>query len=142
MLNKSSGVFVVNTKLMVGPNLTRTIFKQQEDLKQWNILADLPEMGYYWRKLASDGKLRKINLMLNFTAEKLNNVSLWYRLPHERDDARQEEWTQRDEQARKALHDQLLLEELGPPPYQYSWGEVISTYDITGTGSEIKISYR
>ncbi len=52
-----------------------------------------------------------------------------------------------DEQAealelkRKSLHDAWLLKELGPPPYEYTWGRIASEYDNRGCVSEIIISY-
>jgi hypothetical protein len=42
---------------------------------------------------------------------------------------------------RKSLHDAWLLKELGPPPYEYAWGKVVSDYDNRGCVSEIIIRY-
>lgn len=50
-------------------------------------------------------------------------------------------WTEEKEANRKATHDALLAQELGEPPYRYSWGIVESFFDSKGGGSQILIRY-
>lgn len=52
-----------------------------------------------------------------------------------------ESWTVEREKARQAIHDKWLQGELGPPPYSYSWGRVVSDFDPKGLASEIIIVY-
>ncbi|NJN05217.1 MAG: hypothetical protein HC814_00740 [Rhodobacteraceae bacterium] len=42
------------------------------------------------------------------------------------------EWTESRELERKAFHDEWLRQELGEPPYDYPWGQVVSEYDAKG----------
>jgi hypothetical protein len=44
------------------------------------------------------------------------------------------------EPQREKLHDQLLKKWLGAPPYVFSWGTVIQTFNVTGS-HEILIDY-
>ncbi len=50
-------------------------------------------------------------------------------------------WTVEREKARKATHEKWLQGELGPPPYRYSWGRVVSDFDPKGLASAIIIVY-
>ena len=42
----------------------------------------------------------------------------------------------------KQLHDRVLEQELGPPPYKYEWGTVASGYDNKSVSSYIWIAYK
>ena len=50
-------------------------------------------------------------------------------------------WTREREFERKAIHDKWLLEEIGPPPYQFSWGEIESLFDEKACVSDIIVGY-
>lgn len=50
-------------------------------------------------------------------------------------------WTRERELERKAIHDQWLLEEIGPPPYRFSWGEIESLFDEKACVSDIIVGY-
>ena len=52
-----------------------------------------------------------------------------------------EKWSEQQELNRKAEHDSWLASELGSPPYQYSWGEIESTYDQRTGSSLISVRY-
>jgi hypothetical protein len=52
-----------------------------------------------------------------------------------------EEWGVECELLRKAKHEDWLQEALGPPPYKYHWGRVVSEFDPKGLASEIIIVY-
>ena len=56
-------------------------------------------------------------------------------------DSVEKEWTEKNELARKELHDEWLLRELGPPPYRYEWGNLSSEYDPKGCVSDIIVAY-
>jgi len=50
-------------------------------------------------------------------------------------------WSEAEEAKRKAGHDALLRQELGNPPYRFSWGVVESVLDQKGGGSQIILRY-
>ncbi len=50
-------------------------------------------------------------------------------------------WSEKQEQRRKAEHDQWLKMNIGKPPYKYSWGEISSNYDPRSGSSMITIRY-
>jgi hypothetical protein len=51
-------------------------------------------------------------------------------------------WETADEEGRKASHDAWLARTLGPPPYEYAWGEVGSSYDPRSDSSQIYVQFR
>jgi len=50
-------------------------------------------------------------------------------------------WSEAHELLLQKRHDDILLRALGVPPYRYSWGEVLSTYDPRSASASIGISY-
>lgn len=50
-------------------------------------------------------------------------------------------WSEEEEMRRKAKHDEFLNQELGNPPYVFSWGKVESIFDRKGGSSSIVINY-
>lgn len=50
-------------------------------------------------------------------------------------------WSKEKEINKKAEHDKWLQENLGNPPYKYSWGEITSKYDMRSGSSSITIRY-
>lgn len=53
-----------------------------------------------------------------------------------------DDWSEDNEQNRKKAHDQWLEDNIGKPPYQYSWGEISSNYDPRSGSSMITIRYQ
>lgn len=72
-----------------------------------------------------------------FKDDNLHQVFVTFRLPGDDDLA----WTQPHELKRKARHDEWLLNELGAPPYKYSWGSVVSDFDLKDSVSDIIVTY-
>lgn len=74
---------------------------------------------------------------LIYQGERLHQVFVAMTMPS--DDSN--EWTADSELERKAKHDAWLQAELGKPPYDYSWGRIVSEFDAKGCASEIIVSY-
>jgi hypothetical protein len=91
--------------------------------KEWWHLAIEPEPG--------------ITCKLLFRENDLDAVFILMHIPS--DDAG--EWTEANELARKAVHDEWLQRELGRPPCEYRWGTVYSEFDAKGCVSEIIVRY-
>jgi hypothetical protein len=72
-----------------------------------------------------------------FRGDSIDRIFLTMRLPS--DDLK--EWSVEQELERKAIHDAWLRDELGQPPYAFSWGSVTSDYDARGCSSEIIVVY-
>lgn len=51
-------------------------------------------------------------------------------------------WTVESEAARKLLNDQMLREEIGAPPYRFSWGQIESVSDPRSGASQIIVTYK
>lgn len=50
-------------------------------------------------------------------------------------------WTVESEAKRKSLHDKMLRDELGAPPYRFNWGQIESVNDMKNGASQIILSY-
>jgi hypothetical protein len=74
---------------------------------------------------------------VSFENDHLRELGVQFRLPL--DDAN--EWSDEAEQERLILHDKWLHAALGKAPYRYTWGQVESSFDPRGGGSEIVLNY-
>lgn len=52
------------------------------------------------------------------------------------------DWSKVGELRRKVSHDAFLREQLGPPPYDFSWGRIMSVIDPHDSTACITIRYR
>lgn len=50
-------------------------------------------------------------------------------------------WTVESEAERKFVHDKMLRDQLGAPPYRFGWGEIESVNDPRNGASQIILSY-
>jgi hypothetical protein len=78
-----------------------------------------------------------IGATLLFKGGQLKNVAWAIQMPHESEST----WSEESEVQRKELHDSWLLKELGKPPYQFRWGQIVSEYDAKGVSSAIIVVY-
>ena len=74
---------------------------------------------------------------VSFENDRLRELGVQFRLPS--DDTN--EWSDEAEQERLVMHNAWLKAELGKPPYSYAWGEVESSFDPRGGGSDIVLHY-
>jgi hypothetical protein len=77
------------------------------------------------RLLFEGSSLREIHIVLRERSE----TSSW------------SDWSIEAEVSRKVLHDAWLLDRLGPGPYSFGWGEVLSVHDERGGFSEVIIRF-
>jgi hypothetical protein len=89
----------------------------------WVHLDFNPEPGILGTALFKDNRIHQLFLLMSTRTDQ------------------SEDWSEKHELDRKALHDEWLLAELGEPPYEYAWGNVTSDYDPKGRVSEIIITY-
>ena len=82
-----------------------------------------PEIGVSAKLLYRGNRLHQVYLLLKMDSDATN------------------EWTAELELRRKRLHDAWLGKELGEPPYQYSWGNIVSEFDQKACVSEIILTY-
>ena len=93
---------------------------QNEDWRHYDIK---PEAGLAGSVLFKGDELQKIFLMTSMPSDQSG------------------EWTVERELERKVIHDRWLRGELGNPPWNYSWGKVVSEFDAKSVASEIIIVY-
>lgn len=68
--------------------------------------------------------------LVNMSITKDGNIPTW------------DNWSEQDQLVKKGEHDQWLQKNIGKPPYQYSWGEISSTYDPRSGSSTITFTYK
>jgi len=80
----------------------------------------------------------RFNATFTFHAGRIESISL--SLPSA--SSGWDDWAEPDEQKRKRDHDDWLEAQLGPGPYDYSWGTVSSNYSPQSSASTITVRYR
>jgi hypothetical protein len=117
-----------------------------------NIIRHMDRQTFLQSQIAKSSKVAVANepwVTYNFTPEPgvscnaifkndcLQQLFLLMSMPT--DDPSQ--WTADREHERKRKHDEWLRMELGSPPYNYSWGSVVSEFDPRGCVSDIIVTY-
>jgi len=51
-------------------------------------------------------------------------------------------WSEEKEMRRKCYHDEVLNQDLGPPPYDFPWDSVRSVFDAKGGSSAILLEMK
>ena len=82
---------------------------------------------------------KRLNVIVFFEWNRLARVNIAFNL--DLNATTWADWSYENEMANKKYHDTLLEENLGQPPYVFSWGKVASVYDERSEGSEIIITY-
>ena len=90
---------------------------------EWWHLTVAPEVGVSAKLLYRGNQLHQVYLLIKMESDVAD------------------EWTTELELQRKALHDSWLAKELGKPPYQYTWGNIVSEFDQKACVSEIILTY-
>jgi len=91
--------------------------------KDWWHVTFHPEQTVTVKLIYKDSRLYQAYLLLEIPSDKTDN------------------WTAEQELHRKLVHDRWLQNELGIPPYQYAWGDVVSEFDQKACVSEIIVTY-
>lgn len=91
--------------------------------EEWWHLRVEPEPGFHADVLFRGDRLWQVYVLMDIVPDGLD------------------EWTEKNELERKAVHDRWLRRHLGEPPYEYGWGSVSSEFDAKGCVSEIIVSY-
>ena len=78
-----------------------------------------------------------VSASVRFRGDLLELVSVLFEMQNDTE----VNWTRERELERQAIHDSWLLEEVGPPPYQFAWGEIESLFDEKACVSNIIIGY-
>ena len=90
---------------------------------EWWHITIAPEIGASAKLLYRRNRLHQVFLLFKMDSDLTNK------------------WTTELELRRKGLHDAWLVKELGKPPYQYSWGSIVSEFDQKACVSEIILTY-
>ncbi len=130
-IDLSSGV--VHFELgSIGPGANREMFLRSELGGNSEILVvNEPHMTYRIRPETG------VTATVYFLDDQLRGLTWLYALSADKE----HEWNEELELERKRLHDDWLRNELGAPPYRYSWGEISSEYDPKGCVSDIILNY-
>lgn len=130
-LQKLSGRVEFN-RGSIEPRTDRTAFLASEIGRTAEVLVDNePHMTYRFRPEPG------IAAAAYFDGARLRTLSWQLELPSDLENI----WTVEQELERKRVHDNWLLNEVGQPPYRFSWGRLESNYDPKGCTSAIIVNY-
>ncbi len=137
MIDKATGEIRIRD-MLIGPRFTKREFLAStlhsetvhEDhygysryaLRSQKLDTDFLAVALYFRQ---DGRLEFISLSILDDEQ----IPSW------------QDWSREKQEQRKVIHDQWLRRHLGPPPYRYRWGAVLSDYDPRSATSTITIRY-
>ena len=134
---ENGNITMDNNSFVIRKGLTKDEFKKSELFKE--VLNEQVHTfaNYYLKPQLLGEKSFSISLffdsngIINFVQISMikDGISTW------------DNWSEKEEQKRKAEHDQWLKMNIGKTPYKYSWGEISSNYDPRSGSSMITIRY-
>lgn len=135
-LNRENGDLTVAGQKL-GPRATETQFLESDlGVAAKKIPRNTPA-NYYevWRQV---GVANEVGLTLKFIPKgKLLRISVQFI----KIGMRGSQWSKALEDEIKCFHDEWLKEQLGQPPYQFSWGKVLSIIEPHWYSANIEIIY-
>lgn len=141
MIDATTGILTVNPDLVLDPTGATGLFQRSATPTAWEVEQQSAEWRSFERKPIRDAAGRKLAVRAYLHFDRLAQVILFYYLPDEPEQGSWDDWSYEAEMRRKDLHDIILREELGDPPYEYSWGRAGSGYDDKGGFSLIFVRY-
>jgi hypothetical protein len=116
------------------PGLTLENFEASESSKAAKRISNISP-HYQLRTVLASGW--HCGLILMFVNNSLNKVLLGF----SEKGLDWSDWSKEGELRRKENHDAFLREQLGSPPYNFSWGRVMSVIDPHDSTARISIRY-
>jgi hypothetical protein len=141
MIDATTGLLTINPDSVLDPTGATGLFQHNTTPAAWEMEQPSAEWRSFERKPIYDAAGRKLALRVYRHRHRLAQVDLFYYLPGEPEQGSWDDWSYEAEMRRKDLHDLILREELGDPPYEYPWGRVGSAYDSKGGFSLIFVRY-
>ena len=141
MIDPTTGIVTLAPDLILDPTGATGLFQHNATPPAWESYEPSAEWRSFERKPIHDATGRKLALTAYLHRDRLAQVILFYYLPDEPEQGSWDDWSHDAEMHRKDLHDIILREELGEPPYEYPWGRVGSAYDSKGGFSLIFVRY-
>jgi hypothetical protein len=137
MLHEDTGEIDLAFGVRIGPSYTEAQFLSSKLARNSKAMSDPEWSGYRMERQLLAG--RQFRVSLQFRRGRLVAVELFQVGAVSK--ASWDDWSEREELERKADHDAWLDALLGPPPYSYPWGEVVSQHDPRGGYSSIVVRY-
>jgi hypothetical protein len=125
---------IISRNWEFGPDLTLENFQAAESSKSANRISKISP-HYKLRTVLASGW--HCGLILMFVNNSLNEVLLGF----SEKELDWSDWSKEGELRRKERHDGFLREQLGPPPYVFGWGRVMSVIDPHNSTAHITIRY-
>ena len=138
IINKTTGAIYLPESILITAEMTRLDFEASSLGKNSKLFVkNDPWNSFHLPKIVLADK--RLNVIVFFEWNRLTRVDIAFNL--DLNVTTWADWSYENEMANKKYHDALLEENLGQPPYVFSWGKVISVYDERSEGSEIIITY-
>src|SRR5271165_2045353 len=140
IIDKSNGTITVNSEFRLDTKLTLSNFVASPDFRNWTLVG---QSGTIYRRDSEDYEKRILTIWTTFFREKLQYILVSFFLPHEKNRRiceRSSQWKGIDIN-RERLHEQILVDDLGSPPYEYAWGSIMIGGSNIDPCSAISVNY-
>jgi len=132
MINIIDGGIMIHN-ILVNAEMRRQVFIQSDLIKYVTKEFDQSYVQYYLQPQRIGNNYFNVNI--TFTPEgriMMISMSIYDGKPPSWED-----WSEEKEQKKKIVHDQLLQQALGEPPYNYEWGNISSAFSPQSGSSSI-----
>ena len=138
IINKTTGAIYLPESILITAEMTRLDFETSSLGKNSKLFVkNDPWNSFHLPKIILADK--RLNVIVFFEWNRLTRVNIAFNL--DLNATTWADWSYENEMANKKYHDALLEENLGQPPYVFSWGKVASVYDERSEGSKIIITH-
>jgi hypothetical protein len=133
-IDAASGTLrIISCGWSFAPGLRLAEFQASEAGKSAQQISKIS--NHYQIRVNDEGWL--CGLVLMFGAESIQGILLGF----SETEMTWADWKKDKEERRKKVHDNFLRAQLGPPPYLYPWGRVVSALDPHDSTARIVIHY-
>ena len=135
VIDRNTGtVKIISRGWEFGPHLSLEIFQGSASASSAQRISKTAP-NYQIRTALADGWFWGMGLM--FDQYMLRRIVLGFR----EKELTWADWSKEGEDAAKKHYDEFLLRQLGPPPYIFDWGQVLSVIDPHHHDAVMKIKY-
>jgi hypothetical protein len=140
IINEVTGRIEISPQLSLYPYMLLADFQQKHLDDTWKLVRSQNKYTSYERELF-DYFSRKLNISIHFYDEVIFIIEVSYFIHGEVETRFREGNYPNSESRRSQYHHELLISELGEPPYKFNWGSITLGYSSIGNFASIVIEY-
>jgi len=140
MIDKSSGKIMFDNGCSIYPMMDTISFEKEFHKAQ---ILTKDNIGGYFNYYLVPQKIEEQFFTLRIYFDNKNVIESVLMSANESGDVKTwENWNEEKELKNKKNNDVWLMSNMGKPPYNYTWGNIISDYDMRSGSSLIVIRYQ